>query len=175
MDGWSVGTLASDGEVWLISVSILSTPHNPIQHVLLESKDQGRTWAPSERHDALASTCGAMRYMQRPRAGSAELAWHMRTETDPTWREFALPPATAGAAVTALDCERGLLRITVNGEPSYVRGPYGNFPSGARGLSHWLSPDHGKHWFPVGRPGTDLFRVQDRWWSLGLDSVMLWP
>jgi hypothetical protein len=174
-EGWSEGALVSDDGVWVMQVSRSSTPHNPTLRALLESKDQGRTWAPSARHDALASTCGTMRYMLRPRAGDAVPAWHMRTETDLEWRELALPPVTAGTSETALDCERGLLRITVNGEPSYVRGPYGNLPSGARGLSHWLSPDHGKHWFPVGRPGTDLFRVQNRWWSLGLDSVMLWP
>ena len=174
-NGWNVGELASDGGVWVMSVSWITTPHTPVQHALLESRDQGRTWSPSTRQDALAARCGGLRYLLRPRASDGALQWQMRSDADATWRDLPLPPGVPGTAATALECESGLLLVRVNGSPSSERPPYSNEPSGARGQSHWLSPDHGQHWFPVGRPGTDLFRVQNRWWSLGLDSVMLWP
>jgi hypothetical protein len=113
----------------------------------------------------LAKVRGAVKASKRPTAGVAAVGRpHILHDV-----------STVPSRSRPRRCHAWSVRITVNGEPSCIGGPYGNFPSGARGLSHWLSPDHGKHWFPIGRPGADLFRVQNRRWSPGLDSVMPWP
>ena len=177
-DAWSKYVFSapvSDSGVWVRSGVWVTTPHFPAHQILIESKDQGKTWIESQRSDALAFRCGGAQFLKRPRISDRIEAWQMRTDADPVWRSLALPAGIEATANLQPGCERGMLRLVAGVEPSPMRWSYYNTPSGRRGQSHWLSPDHGQHWFAVGRPGTDLFWVDGRWWSLGLDSVMLWP
>jgi len=163
-----------DEGVWVMQVTVLSPGHQT-RVGLLESRDRGRSWTDSARGDALAPRCGNLRYRFRPVVPNGSSDWQARTDSDPTWRTLPLPTGVARDAAADLVCDQGLLMVRVGGLSAVQRLPYSNPLTGARGLSHWVSPNHGRHWFAVGRPGTDLFRVDGRWWSLGLDSVMLWP
>ena len=165
----------SDSGVWVMAMTFTSTPNSPVLRALLESRDEGRSWVVSDRKDALASRCGELSFLWRPMASGNASEWQMKTSAEPVWRPLPLPPGVAPDTGVEFQCESGLLLVRVGGDSSAQRLPYGNAASGARGLSHWISADHGAHWTAVGRPGTDLFRVGQRWWSVGLDSVTLWP
>lgn len=172
---WVEAPIVADDGAWVMAVLRVTTPHQPVQRAVIESRDQGRTWSASQRADALALRCGGMLLRWRVVDGGAGSDWQLRRRTGEVWRPLPLPDGVERSAGLAFACDSALLTLRVGPEISAQRLPYFTTVSGARGQSHWVTPDEGEHWFAVGRPGTDLFRIDRRWWSLGPDTVRLWP
>ncbi|NRF69131.1 hypothetical protein HLB44_19225 [Aquincola sp. S2] len=142
--------IAGDGRTWLWR---FQDRPSGTSTSLLESRDQGRTWAAPELPDPAARSGGVFSCDGGLYLGVDRGLW-LRVYPS-GWRQVPLP-----VGAFAIGCERGLLLAET-------------FPSDHD--RHLASADRGLTWTPIGRPGTTQVFDGERWWSIGPTSMTLWP